>query len=318
MRSPSVSVVLPVRDGERFLREAIDSVLAQTLRDFELIVVDDGSTDGTSRVLDQLSDARVRVLRRPREGLVPALRTAGAGRIRGADGRGRRLGAGAAPAAGHGASSVRAHGRDLDNGDRRGRPGLRHGAPSDYVDLAKAAVAEPVSARVGAAAPRGSRTSAATGRTTARTGTTTSGGASPLVGARVRSRALYRYGFTRGGDANRSAERGRTRASARRAVAQIRRAFVRGEPDGRSGESRRARCEARPRGRPESAGEGGAPARQAGLGGEGPDRVAAPQPALRWGNGRAGASSPRNGQSRSQPSPPTTSRTSRSAGRSAK
>jgi glycosyltransferase involved in cell wall biosynthesis len=75
MPSPSVSVVLPVRDGKRFLREAIDSVLAQTLRDFELIVVDDGSTDGTSRVLDQLSDARVRVLRRPREGLVPALRT---------------------------------------------------------------------------------------------------------------------------------------------------------------------------------------------------------------------------------------------------
>jgi glycosyltransferase involved in cell wall biosynthesis len=74
MPSPSVSVVLPVRDGERFVREAIDSVLAQTLGDFELIVVDDGSADGTWLVLDGLSDPRVRVLRRPREGLVPALR----------------------------------------------------------------------------------------------------------------------------------------------------------------------------------------------------------------------------------------------------
>ena len=74
MRSPDVSVVLPVRDGERFVREAAESVLAQTLRGLELIVVDDGSADGTSRVLSDLVDPRLRVLSRPREGLVPALR----------------------------------------------------------------------------------------------------------------------------------------------------------------------------------------------------------------------------------------------------
>ena len=74
MRSPDVSVVLPVRDGERFVREAVESVLAQTLRGLELIVVDDGSADGTSRVLSDLVDPRLRVLSRPREGLVPALR----------------------------------------------------------------------------------------------------------------------------------------------------------------------------------------------------------------------------------------------------
>ena len=45
--TPRVSVVMPVRDGERFLREALDSTLAQTLDDLELIVVDDGSTDAT-------------------------------------------------------------------------------------------------------------------------------------------------------------------------------------------------------------------------------------------------------------------------------
>jgi len=45
--APAVSVVTIFHDAERFLQEAIDSVLAQTWRDFELVLVDDGSTDGT-------------------------------------------------------------------------------------------------------------------------------------------------------------------------------------------------------------------------------------------------------------------------------
>jgi glycosyltransferase involved in cell wall biosynthesis len=74
--SPTVSVILPVRDGESFLLEAVESIDAQTLEDYELIIVDDGSTDGTGRLLDRLSDERIQILRRPREGLVAAL-TAG-------------------------------------------------------------------------------------------------------------------------------------------------------------------------------------------------------------------------------------------------
>ena len=51
MGLPQVSVVLPVWNGERFLRTAVRSILDQDFKDFELIVIDDGSTDGTRDVL---------------------------------------------------------------------------------------------------------------------------------------------------------------------------------------------------------------------------------------------------------------------------
>jgi hypothetical protein len=63
--SPVVSVVMPVHNGERFLAAAIDSILAQTFTDFELIAVDDGSVDGSAAILESYAarDARVRVAR---------------------------------------------------------------------------------------------------------------------------------------------------------------------------------------------------------------------------------------------------------------
>src|ERR1700734_3980538 len=60
---PSVSVIMSVYNGERFLRNAIDSVLRQTLADWELIVVDDASTDSTPDVLATYRDSRIRILR---------------------------------------------------------------------------------------------------------------------------------------------------------------------------------------------------------------------------------------------------------------
>ena len=45
-----VSVVMPVYNGEKYLRECIDSVLSQTLTDFEFIIVDDGSTDNSLQI----------------------------------------------------------------------------------------------------------------------------------------------------------------------------------------------------------------------------------------------------------------------------
>ena len=54
MSSPTVSVILPVYNGEAYLRSAIGSVFAQSLPDVELIVVDDGSTDGTAAIAREL------------------------------------------------------------------------------------------------------------------------------------------------------------------------------------------------------------------------------------------------------------------------
>ena len=73
--TPRVSVVMAVRDGDRWLLEAVESVLAQSESALELIVIDDGSTDRTPLLLDALSgrDRRVRVVRQPPVGLAAAL-----------------------------------------------------------------------------------------------------------------------------------------------------------------------------------------------------------------------------------------------------
>lgn len=71
---PLVTVLMPVRNGAAHLQSAIDSILAQTFADFELLILDDGSTDATPAILGALSDPRVRVVTHPRNlGLVPTL-----------------------------------------------------------------------------------------------------------------------------------------------------------------------------------------------------------------------------------------------------
>lgn len=70
-----VTVLLPVYNGGRFLRCAIESLLAQTHTGFELLVIDDGSTDGSAHVLDRVTDERVRVIHQANQGLVGALNT---------------------------------------------------------------------------------------------------------------------------------------------------------------------------------------------------------------------------------------------------
>jgi len=71
--SPRVSVLMAVHNGAPWVGDAARSVLAQTLGDLELVLVDDGSTDATPEVLAGIRDERLRLERRPHEGLTRAL-----------------------------------------------------------------------------------------------------------------------------------------------------------------------------------------------------------------------------------------------------
>ena len=78
MKNPLISVIMPVYNPGRYFRAAVDSVLAQTLMDFELLLIDDGSTDGSGAVCDEYAakDSRVRV-KHGRNGGICASRNAG-------------------------------------------------------------------------------------------------------------------------------------------------------------------------------------------------------------------------------------------------
>lgn len=81
---PAVSVILPVRNAVATIGRAVASVQAQTLRDWELVAIDDGSDDGTREWLQRAArdDARIRLIGQPAHGLVPAL-NAGLAAVRG-------------------------------------------------------------------------------------------------------------------------------------------------------------------------------------------------------------------------------------------
>jgi glycosyltransferase involved in cell wall biosynthesis len=82
MRRPRISVITPAYNAAGTLAEAVDSVVAQTLVDWEMIVVDDGSTDATAEVAARFSDGRIRVMRQERKG-VSAARNTGVAQSRG-------------------------------------------------------------------------------------------------------------------------------------------------------------------------------------------------------------------------------------------
>lgn len=73
MRTPRISVLMTVYNAGNYLRPAIDSILCQDADDFELVVVDDGSRDGSAELLAGLTDPRVALIRAPHAGLVTAL-----------------------------------------------------------------------------------------------------------------------------------------------------------------------------------------------------------------------------------------------------
>jgi glycosyltransferase involved in cell wall biosynthesis len=73
--NPLISVVMPVYNARQYLAEAMDSILAQTFRDFEFVCVDDGSTDDSLAILNDYAkrDPRVKIVSRPNTGVWKAL-----------------------------------------------------------------------------------------------------------------------------------------------------------------------------------------------------------------------------------------------------
>ncbi|MFB5674112.1 glycosyltransferase family 2 protein [Paenibacillus terreus] len=71
---PRISVIMPVHNNALYLQEAVNSILWQTLADLELIIIDDGSTDGSTGIIHEIRDARVRKVFHPVQmGIVASL-----------------------------------------------------------------------------------------------------------------------------------------------------------------------------------------------------------------------------------------------------
>lgn len=66
---PLVTIIMPTYNAEQYIAEAIDSVLAQTYTNWELLLVNDGSTDGTAAEIERFSDPRIRVFTKPNGGI---------------------------------------------------------------------------------------------------------------------------------------------------------------------------------------------------------------------------------------------------------
>ena len=83
MTKPKVSLILPTHNGARYLLESIQSCLEQSFRDFELIVVNDCSTDNTLELLESIRDERLQIVNLDQNRKLPGALNAGFARARG-------------------------------------------------------------------------------------------------------------------------------------------------------------------------------------------------------------------------------------------
>lgn len=70
---PFISVLLPVYNGEQFLNEAINSILKQTYKNFEFVIINDGSVDNTEQIIMNYSDKRIKYYYKKKSGIVESL-----------------------------------------------------------------------------------------------------------------------------------------------------------------------------------------------------------------------------------------------------
>ena len=67
-----ISIIVPLYNKEKFIETTINSVLQQTYKDFELIIVDDGSTDDSAAIVEAIKDPRIRLIKKKNEGVSAA------------------------------------------------------------------------------------------------------------------------------------------------------------------------------------------------------------------------------------------------------
>ena len=77
MSAPKVTVFIPVYNREKYIATAIDSILAQTFQDFELLLVDEGSTDASEEIIAAYRDPRLRQERQESNTGIPKTRNKG-------------------------------------------------------------------------------------------------------------------------------------------------------------------------------------------------------------------------------------------------
>lgn len=73
INKPAVSIILPVYNAEKYLKQAVESVLAQSFPDFELIIINDGSTDGSQEIIQNFRDPRIKMVRQENKGITATL-----------------------------------------------------------------------------------------------------------------------------------------------------------------------------------------------------------------------------------------------------
>lgn len=73
--NPEITILMPVYNAELYLRQAVDSILNQTLTDFEFLIINDGSTDSSLEILNSYTDSRIRIINQENVGVAKALNT---------------------------------------------------------------------------------------------------------------------------------------------------------------------------------------------------------------------------------------------------
>lgn len=77
MKNPKVSVIMPVYNAEKYLKDAIESILNQTFINFEFLIINEGLTDNSKRIIESYNDSRIRLLNNKEKSGLPKVRNKG-------------------------------------------------------------------------------------------------------------------------------------------------------------------------------------------------------------------------------------------------